>query len=198
MKDLVAGEVNVKEVKIVANEESGLVKRVKADFKVLGPRYGKIMKDLGKAITGMSQKDISVLEKEGSFRFEALPGEPVITLADVEVIPEDVPGWQVANEGNVTVALDTTVTPELKSEGMARELINRIQNLRKTRDYEITDKVKVALSDVPDVREAVEAFGDYIAAQVLADELTLVSAPAEGSEEFDIDGLKVMAIVEKK
>ncbi|MDE6794614.1 MAG: isoleucine--tRNA ligase, partial [Muribaculaceae bacterium] len=126
LEDLIKAELNIKELKVVDNEESGLVKRVKADFKKLGPKYGKIMKQLGKAITEMCQKDIATLEKEGEFKFAALPGEPVVTLEDVEVIPEDVPGWLVANDGNVTVALDVTVTPELKNEGMARELINRI------------------------------------------------------------------------
>ena len=98
------------------------------------------MKALGKAITEMSQKDIADLEKNGSFIFCGLPEHPVVTLEDVEVIPEDVPGWLVTNEGNVTVALDVTLTPELRNEGMARELINRIQNIRKSSDFEITDK----------------------------------------------------------
>lgn len=117
MADLVKNEVNVKDIKIVDNEESGLVKRVKADFKKLGPRYGKIMKDLGKAIIAMSQKEIAVLEKEGRFAFEALPGVPVVTTEDVEIIPEDVPGWLVANDGSITVALDVTITPEPQKRG---------------------------------------------------------------------------------
>ncbi len=192
---LVMSEVNVKEIKIVDNEESGLVKRVKADFKKLGPRYGKIMKDLGKAITAMSQKDIAELEKQGSFTFADLPGEPVVTTDDVEIIPEDVPGWLVANEGNLTVALDVTITPELRAEGMARELVNRIQNIRKTRDYDITDRVEVTLSPVEEVREAVNAYGRYIASQVLAGELILADVDLSDSEaaELDIDGLKVAA-----
>ncbi|MDE6382594.1 MAG: class I tRNA ligase family protein, partial [Muribaculaceae bacterium] len=154
VKGIVLDEVNVKNLKLVDNEESGLVKRVKADFKKLGPKYGKIMKDLGKAITAMQQKDIAELEKNGSFTFEALPGAPSVTLDDVEVIPEDIPGWLVANDGSVTVALDVTVTPELRNEGMARELINRIQNIRKSSDFEITDKVRVELTSVPAVDDA--------------------------------------------
>lgn len=189
VKDLIASEVNVKEVKIVDNEESGLVKRVKADFKKLGPRYGKVMKDLAKAIGAMSQQDIAALEREGSFKFAQVSGEPVITLEDVEVLPEDVPGWLVGNEGNVTVALDVTVTPELRREGMARELINRIQNIRKSADYEITDKVAVVLSDVPDIREAVESFGEYIATQVLASSIELGADAPEGAVEMDIEGI---------
>ncbi|MDE5653097.1 MAG: isoleucine--tRNA ligase [Muribaculaceae bacterium] len=196
VKDLIAAEVNVKNVNVVDNEESGLVKRVKADFKKLGPKYGKVMKQLGKAITGMEQKDILEFEKNGSFVFSDIEGAPVVTLEDVEIIPEDVPGWQVANEGSVTVALDITVTPELKNEGMARELVNRIQNIRKASDFEITDRVNVALSDVEAVREAVAAYGDYIKGQVLADSLVLIAGMEDG-EPLDIDGLAVNAKVEK-
>ena len=196
MKELMAAELNVKEVRIVDNEESGLVKRVKADFKKLGPKYGKIMKDLGKAITGMTAQMISELEKQGEYKFAELPGEPVITLDDVEVIPEDIPGWLVANDDNVTVALDVTVTPELRREGMARELINRIQNIRKGSNFEITDKVKVVLSDAPEVKESLESYGDYIATQVLASSLA-TGTPGDSAVELDIDGLKINAEVTK-
>ena len=177
LSNLIKAEVNVKDLKIVNNEESGLVKKVKADFKKLGPKFGKIMKDLGKAINEMSGEDISQFEKTGSFTFANLPGEPVITLEDVEIIPEDVPGWLVINSGNVTVALDVTVTPELKMEGVARELVNRIQNIRKSSNFDITDRVKVELSDLPEIRDAIESYGDYIKNQVLADDIILVSSP---------------------
>ena len=199
LEDLIKAELNIKNLKIVDNEESGLVKRVKADFKKLGPKYGKIMKQLGSAISGMSQKEIAQLEKNGEFTFATLPGEPVVTLDDVEIIPEDVPGWLVANDGNVTVALDVTLTPELINEGMARELINRIQNIRKGNDFDITDKVDVVLTDLPEIREAVEAFGDYIASQVLADSINL-SADTDGSDfkDLEIDGVKASAKVTRK
>ena len=198
LEDLIKNEVNIKELKIVDNEESGLVKRVKADFKKLGPKYGKIMKQLGKAITEMSQKDIVELEKNGQFTFTELPGAPVVTLEDVDVIPEDVPGWLVANDGTITVALDITVTPELKNEGMARELINRIQNIRKGNDFEITDKVNVELTDAPEIREAVEAYGDYIAAQVLANSIKLADK-LEGDDvkDLELDGIEAYAKVTK-
>jgi len=199
IKGIVLDEVNVKELKLVDNEESGLVKRVKADFKKLGPKYGKIMKALGKAIAEMSQKDIAQLEKTGTFSFTNLPEQPVVTLEDVDVIPEDVPGWLVTNEGNVTVALDVTLTPELKNEGMARELINRIQNIRKSSDFEITDKVNVQLSATTAVTEALNTFRDYIATQVLADEIKAVPVPlGENVFELDIDGEKILAKVTRK
>jgi isoleucyl-tRNA synthetase len=198
VEQILLGELNVKELKIVENEESGLVKRVKADFKKLGPKYGKIMKDLGKAITAMDQSQIAELEKDGEYKFVNLPGEPVVTLADVEVIPEDIPGWLVANDGSVTVALDVTLTPELRNEGMARELINRVQNIRKSSDFEITDKVRVELSDMPSVREALSQFSDYVASQVLANEILLVNDLAgDGVVELDIDGEKVFARVSR-
>lgn len=197
IKDLVAAEVNVKELRITPPGRSELVKRIKADFKKLGPRFGKIMKDLSKAISTMSQEDIARLENEGSFTFSNLQGEPVITLDDVEIIPEDVPGWIVANEGNVTVALDITLTPELKAEGMARELVNRIQNLRKAMGLEITDRINVILSRTPETEQALTSFRNYIATQVLADSLELSYTLADNATDLDIDGLIVKALVNK-
>lgn len=196
VKDIILNEVNVKELKLVSNEESGLVKRIKADFKKLGPRYGKIMKDLGKAIMAMDQKQIAQLEREGSFTFVELPGAPVVTLDDVEISAEDVPGWQVSSDGDLTVALDVTVTPGLRNEGMARELVNRIQNIRKDSKFEITDRVRVELQDVPDVREALAGFGQYLADQVLANEVVLVEdLQGDNVNALDIDGKIINARV---
>lgn len=196
VKDIILNEVNVKELKLVSNEESGLVKRIKADFKKLGPRYGKIMKDLGKAIMSMDQKQIAQLEREGQYTFAGLPGAPVVTLDDVEISAEDVPGWQVSSDGDLTVALDVTVTPELRSEGMARELVNRIQNIRKDSQFDITDRVRVELQDVPEVRDALEGFGQYLADQVLANEVVLAdSLQGDNVVELDIDGKKINARV---
>lgn len=196
VKDIILNEVNVKELKLVSNEESGLVKRIKADFKKLGPRYGKIMKDLGKAIMAMDQKQIAQLEREGQYTFAELSGTPVVTLDDVEISAEDVPGWQVSSDGDLTVALDVTVTPELRSEGMARELVNRIQNIRKDSQFDITDRVRVELQDVPEVRDALEGFGQYLADQVLANEVVLAdSLQGDNVVELDIDGNKINARV---
>lgn len=198
--DLLKAELNVKEIKIVENEESGLVKRVKADFKKLGPKYGKVMKELGKAITSMDQHAIAQLEKEGVYTFEGIESQPVITLEDVEIIPEDIPGWLVANDGSVTVALDVTVTPELKKEGTARELINRIQNLRKDSGLEITDRISVILNDEPEIESTLENYADYISSQILADSISLVPTdelPGEATELEEIDGLKIKAYIKK-
>ncbi len=196
VKNLIANEVNIKDVKIVSNEESGVTKRVKADFKKLGPKYGKIMKDLGKAITAMTHEEIAQLERDHSFTFGALPGSPVVTTEDVEIIPEDVPGWATASDGYVTVAIDVTLTPELRCEGMARELVNRIQNIRKAQNFDITDRINVTLQDVPEVREAVGMFGDYISGQVLAKSIIL-SDKVDNGTDLDIDGLHVECSVVK-
>ena len=198
LENLIKSEVNVKQLNIVDNEESSLVKKVKADFKKLGPKYGKIMKQLGAAISNMTQAQISELEKTGQFTFSGIEGSPVITLNDVDIYAEDIPGWLVANDGDLTVALDVTVTPELRNEGMARELVNRIQNLRKSSGFEITDKIKVKLSDLPELRGAVESFGDYIAGQVLAKELSLVDLTEDDNvTDLEIEGLDAKVKISK-
>ena len=171
------------------------MKKVKADFKKLGPRYGKVMKDLGKAITAMTAEQIAELEREGSISFPQIDGTPLVTLDDVEIIPEDVPGWLVANEGNVTVALDVTVTDALRNEGLARELINRIQNIRKDSDFAITDRVKVVLSHTPELEACLGEYMDYIASQVLADSIVLAEEVPAPAKELDIDGMKILANV---
>lgn len=190
IKNLVLNEVNVKEMKFVDNAAGILVKRIKPDFKKLGPRYGKIMKQLAARIASMEQSEILEFEKNNEFTFD-IDGQPATVLtSDVEIISEDIPGWLVANEGRLTVALDITVTEELKREGIARELVNRIQNIRKSSGFEITDKIIVKLTKNADLEAAVADFKEYISNQVLANELLIVDSVAEGTElnfdEFDI------------
>ncbi len=179
VKILILNEVNVKELKFVNNADGILVKKVKPDFKKLGPRYGKIMKDLAAAIQVMPQEDILAFEKKGSFAFTVAGQDAVVELADVEVISEDIPGWLVANEGRLTVALDITVTEDLRKEGLARELVNRIQNLRKSSGFEITDKIKIHILSSVDIDDAVKEFNDYICNQVLAVALKTVDILSE-------------------
>lgn len=190
IKNLVLNEVNVKEMKFVDNAAGILVKRIKPDFKKLGPRYGKIMKQLAARIASMEQSEILEFEKNNEFTFD-IEGQPATVLtSDVEIISEDIPGWLVANEGRLTVALDITVTEELKREGIARELVNRIQNIRKSSGFEITDKIIVKLTKNADLEAAVADFKEYISNQVLANELLIVDSITEGTElnfdEFDI------------
>ncbi|MDE6224642.1 MAG: class I tRNA ligase family protein, partial [Muribaculaceae bacterium] len=146
VKDLILTEVNVKSLQIPDDDENMLVKRVKPDFKKLGPKHGKSMKQVANAIMSLSQSQIRDLERNGSINIVLSDNtEAVVDGADVEIISEDIPGWMVANEGNLTVALDITVTPELRREGVARDLINRVQNIRKSRDYNITDRITVVI-----------------------------------------------------
>lgn len=193
VKDLILTEVNVKSLQIPDDDENILVKRVKPDFKKLGPKHGKSMKQVAAAITSLSQAQIRDFERAGSISI-VLPDntEAVVDAADVEIISEDIPGWMVANEGNLTVALDITVTPELRREGIARDLINRLQNIRKSRDYNITDRITVVIGSNELTDDAVKEYGSYIAAQVLADAIVTgnVDQPAE-DERLDIDGTPV-------
>ena len=174
VKNLILNEVNVKELKFVDNAAGILIKKVKPDFKKLGPRYGKIMKQLAVAIQGMTQEDIQAFESKGSFAMMVEAEEAVLTLEDVEIISEDIPGWLVANEGRLTVALDITISEELRREGLARELVNRIQNIRKSNGYDITDKISLQILSSDKIDDAVKDFNDYITNQVLATKLEIV------------------------
>ncbi len=192
VKDLILSEVNVKEMKFVDNAAGILVKRVKPDFKKLGPRYGKIMKQLAATIAAMSQPDIAEFEKNGTFTFDIDGQAATIEKTDVEIISEDIPGWLVANEGNLTVALDITVTDELRCEGIARELVNRIQNIRKTSGFDITDKIDVYIASCGETDKAVEEYRDYMSRQVLANTFEIVDGQqGDDVHELDFDTFKV-------
>lgn len=190
MSLLIKNEVNVKTIKYVDGNEGVLVKRVKPDFKKLGPKYGKIMKQLAAEIAGMTQEEIIAFEKEGQFTFEIDNASVCVELSDVEIFSEDIPGWLVANEGSLTVALDITVTDDLRKEGIAREIVNRIQNIRKNIGLEITDKIQVVISPNPKTDDAVAEYSDYIAHQVLAESIRIAEIPENertdlNMEEFD-------------
>ena len=182
VKDLIMSEVNVKEVRFVEGASGVLVKKVKCDFKKLGPKFGKQMKAVAAAVSEMSQEAIAELEKNGKYTFQLDGGEAVVEATDVEIFSEDIPGWLVANEGKLTVALEVTITEELKREGIARELVNRIQNIRKSSGFEITDKINIVLSKNPDTDGAVNEYNTYICNQVLANSLTLADEVADGTE----------------
>ena len=190
MKQLILDEVNVKELEFV--EGSGiLVKKVKCNFRTMGKKYGKLMKDVNLAVTSMSQAQIAELEKNGTLSL-GLPNSEnvVVELEDVEIFSEDIPGWTVANEGSLTVALDITVTDELRNEGVARELVKRIQNLRKESGFEITDRIDIQLEHNEHTDTAVEQFRDYISAQVLANSLTLTDT-VDNPTTLDFESFKV-------
>ena len=167
MQQLILDEVNVKELQFAEDGGGMVTKKVKCNFRVMGKKFGKQMKSVAEAVSQLSQADISLLEKEGHLQ---LPQGEVL-LEDVEIVSEDMPGWSVGHEGVVTVALDITLTPSLLREGMARELVKRIQTLRKESGFDITDRILVTLSPVPELEEVLSTFGDYISSQVLAEAL---------------------------
>lgn len=197
VKALVLNEVNVKEMRFVDNTEGILVKKIKPDFKKLGPRYGKIMKALAAAIQQMSQEDINAFEKAGTFTLKVDGVDAVIDRADVEIISEDIPGWLVANEGRLTVALDITVTEELKKEGLARELVNRIQNIRKSSGFDITDKVIIKIASATEMDGAIQLFREYISNQVLAKSIEITSEPIANATTLDFEDFTLDVLVVK-
>ena len=189
VKDLIMNEVNVKDLTFV--EGNGvLVKKVKCNFRTMGKKFGKLMKGIAAQMAELSQEDIEKLETSGSLELTVEGQQAVVDVADVEIISEDIPGWLVSNEGNLTVALEVELTDELRREGMARELINRIQNLRKDAGLEITDRISVVVEPNEETDAAIASFNEYICAQVLADEIKI--APNDGAEvEFDEFNLNI-------
>ena len=191
VKALIMNEVNVKDIKFVDGAAGVLVKKVKCDFKKLGP------KAVAAAVAEMSQEAIAELEKNGKYTLNLDGTEAVIETADVEIISEDIPGWLVANEGKLTVALEVTVTEELRREGIARELVNRIQNIRKSSGFEITDKIRITISKNPQTDDAVTEYNNYICNQVLGTSLTLADEVKDATElNFDDFSLFVNVVKE--
>jgi isoleucyl-tRNA synthetase len=188
VKNLILTEVNVKELEYITDDSGILVKKIKPNFKTLGPKCGKLMKDIAKKITGFSNEDIRKFEHEGIYNIE-IEGQSIqLTLEDVEITSEDIPGWLVTNDNKLTVALDVTITEELKKEGIARELINRIQNLRKETGLDVTDKIRISITRHNAINEAVETHKDYICLQTLTSELIQVEHLEEGIDiELDED-----------
>ncbi len=198
VEDLVKNEVNVKEIRYVGGDNGILVKRVKPDFKKLGPKFGKQMKQVAAAVQQLEQVQIAELEAAGHIALTLQDGTDVtVDAVDLDIYSEDIPGWLVANEGRLTVALDVTMTPELKREGTARELVNRIQNIRKNSGLEITDKIQVMLQNCEESNEAVEEYKTYIKDQVLAEKLEIVDRLPSDTQEFDMDGYMLQIYIEK-
>ena len=193
VKSLIENEVNVKELKFVDGADV-LVKKVKCNFRTMGKKFGKLMKGIAAQMDALGQADIVAFERTGEIQLDVEGQNVTVGLDDVEIINEDIPGWLVANDGNLTVALEVELNDELRNEGMARELINRIQNLRKDCGLEITDRVNVSISPDDRVKAAVDSFSDYIKGQVLADSITIVE---NGGHEVDLDGFNVHIDVTK-
>lgn len=196
IKDIVMSEVNVKDIKLVDGSNGILVKRIKPDFKKLGPKCGKNMKQVAAALQSMEQSAIAQFEKEGQYTFAIEGQEIVVSTEDVTIFSEDIPGWSVANDGNITIALDITLTDELINEGIARELVNRIQNIRKSSGLEITDRINVSVSAPDNINIAIAAHKAYIASQVLANNLYLTDQLSNATE-VDFDGTSLFIQIEK-
>jgi len=200
VKNIVLSEVNVKEVEYLTDAAGIISKKIKANFKTLGPKHGKLMKQISGEIAAFSQADISNLEKTGSYDLN-INGVPVVlSLEDVEIQTEDVPGWLVASEGGLTIALDINLTEELKQEGIAREFVNKIQNIRKESDFQVTDRIVLKILENEFYNLAIENFKDYISNQTLASELVVTDHLDEGSShlvEIDTDVVARIQVIRK-
>jgi isoleucyl-tRNA synthetase len=194
VKDLILSETNIKDIEYITDTAGFIKKKIKPNFKALGQKVGKDMKAVAEAINNFTQDDIAALEANGNIG--VLDGKYEIQVADVEIIAEDVPGWQVANLGKLTVALDVTISNELKQEGISRELINRIQNLRKAKEFEVTDRINVSISNATFLGEAVKNNLSYICAEILADNIQLNNELTEG-EPVTIDEQEILIAISK-
>lgn len=195
VKDLILSETNIKEISYITDTAGFIKKKVKPNFKSLGAKVGKDMKLVTEAIQNISQEELASFEKEGTFTIKNTAY--TILLSDVEIIAEDIPGWQVTNMGSLTVALDVNITPELKDEGLSRELINRVQNLRKEMAFEVTDRITVSLQEDNIVSPAVLKNKTYICNEILADDVVLTSAPLDGTK-IVIEDIELEIVIAKK
>ena len=190
VRDLILAEVNIKSIEYITDTAGILVKKIRPNFKVLGKKVGGLMKDTATAIGVMSQADILQMEQAGVFSLQVGGQQVEIALEDVEILSEDIPGWQVASEGRITVALDITITEELREEGIAREMINRIQNLRKESQFEVTDRIEVQIQDHAEIRSAIRNNKEYICAEILATSLEMVpQLDTVGAVDVEVDDL---------
>ncbi|MCO4293498.1 isoleucine--tRNA ligase [Solitalea sp. MAHUQ-68] len=197
VKDLILSETNIKEIQYILDTAGILVKKIKPNFKTLGPKVGKMMKEVSQAVGNFSQEDITSIERDGFFNLH-LNGEAFkLEVVDVEILSEDIPGWLVTNMGKLTVALDVTITDDLKQEGIARELINRIQNLRKDKGFEVTDKINVKLESNDLVDTAVKNFLPYISAEILGTNFDLTESGFNTADTIEIEDTNLKIEIER-
>jgi len=196
VSELIKAEVNVKEIELMDDASDVLVKQIKPNFKVLGPRFGKDMGLVSKEIQNFSQEQINEIEKSGSLDVVISGKSITLTNEDVEISSQDIEGWLVANSNGITVALDITITDELRNEGIARELVNRIQNIRKDSGFEVTDRIKVYLKDNEVLEQAVKNNESYIKSETLTDEL-IFNEEIENGTEIEFDEIKTLVLISK-
>ena len=196
IEELVKNEVNIKSVEYLTDTEGFIEKKLKPNFKTLGAKMGAKMKSIAAAITHMSQHDISLLEKQKTFELQIDNELVEIGIEDVDIIAEDIPGWSVANKDSLTVALDITITSELQEEGYARELVNRIQKIRKESGYEVTDRIQVNIQEYEPFKSAIINYSDYICAEILADNINIVPQINDGIE-IDVNDVMLKVLISK-
>jgi isoleucyl-tRNA synthetase len=196
IEDLIKAEVNVKEIELLEDASGVLIKQIKPNFKALGPRFGKDMGLIAKEIQSFTQDQINELDKAGELTITSSGKSITLTVEDVEISSQDIPGWLVANSNGITVALDITISEELRMEGIARELVNRIQNIRKDSGFEVTDKIKVQILKNDSIEQAVLANESYIKSETLTNELIFVSEIKNGTE-IEFDELKTIILISK-
>jgi isoleucyl-tRNA synthetase len=196
VSDLIKAEVNVKELELLDDASGVLVKKIKPNFKALGPRFGKDMGLISKDIQSFNQEQINQLDKDGSLDIVVSGKSITLTTEDVEISSQDIPGWLVANANGITVALDITISEDLRKEGIARELVNRIQNIRKDSGFEVTDKVQVQIQNEPHVNAAIQANEDYIKSETLTESISFVEELENGTE-IEFDEIKTKISIKK-
>ena len=201
VKDIILTEINVKEIEYLKDSSGIIVKKLKPDFRVMGKKYGKFVKPISNLLANFSQEQISDFEQKGTVKLSVDNQEVELGLEEVQVLTEDIPGLLAANKGTLTVALDTEITPELKSEGIAREIVNKIQNIRKNSGFEVTDKIEINIESNKPVDEAINSYQDYIKSQVLADRINIkenLNHEENKSEEIEIDeNISVKVLIKK-
>ncbi|MBI1184973.1 isoleucine--tRNA ligase [bacterium] len=195
--DLVQSELNVKEIELIDDSSQILTKTIKPDFKALGPKLGGKIKFLKPALAALSQAQIQQFEQEGTLQLVLDGADVTLQLQDVEIQSDDIEGWLVANAGGLVVALDVHLTDSLQQEGMAREIVNRIQNIRKSEGFEVTDRIKISIEQKPQLLNVIERFTNYICTETLADQLILVGELSNTTERLDLDGMEVGVLVTK-
>ncbi|MDH3322148.1 MAG: DUF5915 domain-containing protein, partial [Flavobacteriaceae bacterium] len=196
VSNLIISEVNVKEIELISDASGILIKSIKPNFKILGPKFGKNMRFVGAAIQNLSDKEIEIIEKNGKLDLDVNGVLETISLEEVEITTEDIEGWLVTNQGNLTVALDVTMSEALKNEGIARELVNRIQNLRKEKGLEVTDKIKISIKKDGVLDGAVTANASYIKNETLTKELVLKEEIINGNS-IVFDNVNTELLLEK-
>jgi isoleucyl-tRNA synthetase len=197
MEALIKAEVNVKELEYITATQGVISKKIKANFKTLGAKLGASMKEAAAAIAGFTQDQIAALEMAGSIQLALSTGSVAIDMLDVDITAEDIPGWSVASKGKLTVALDITLSDELKQEGEAREFVNRVQNIRKESGFDLTDRIFVQLPEGTPLKPSIIKFNDYICREILADGIEWVLDLASGTP-IEVNDIALTVVVNKK